>query len=117
MTSKKEIIDFINTTNKTSLTNINTSYSKINKSKAVWWFNIRKDKFKNDVHLLLKSNNTIIWIVLPKGFNLTPFKIREDKNAVDLEISSDRNFKFLHDIKSGGSGFDFSSYVKKSIAF
>jgi hypothetical protein len=31
-----------------------------------------------------------------------PFKVREDKNAVDLEISADKNFKYLQDVKSGG---------------
>lgn len=120
MKTKKEIIDYINTTRGAYLNNTNTSYSKINKSKAVWWFNVRTDKFNSDVHLLLNDDNKVIWIALPKGFvgNLySTFKVREDKDAVDLEISADKHFRYLYDVKSGGTGFDFQPYVKESITF
>jgi hypothetical protein len=118
MKSKKEIIEFINTTKGSHLTNSNTSYSKINKSKEVWWFNVSVSKFAEDVNLLLNTENQVFWIVLPKGFaEGVPFKIREDKNAVDLEISADRSFKYLHDVKSGGTGFDFNPFVKEEMSF
>ena len=48
-------------------------YENINKSKDVWWFNIRKDKFNKDVHLLLNSENKVIWIKLKKGFIINCF--------------------------------------------
>lgn len=118
MKTKKEIIDYINATKRAYLNSSNTSYSKINKSKEVWWFNVRTDKFSSDVHLLLNTENKVIWITLPKGFvgNLySTFKVREDKDAVDLEISADRNFRYLHDVKSGGTGFDFSGFVNGMI--
>lgn len=118
MKTKKEIIDYINATKGSHLNNSNTSYSKINKSKEVWWFNVRTDKFNEDVHLLLNNESEVIWITLLKGFvsNLySVFKVREDKDAVDLEISADKHFRFLHDIKSGGTGFDFSPFVKEKI--
>ena len=118
MKTKKEIIDYINTTKGGSLTSGNTSYSKINKSKDVWWFNVRTNKFNSNVHLLLKTEIQVIWITLPKGFvsNLpSTFKVREDKDAVDLEISADTQFKYLQDVKSGGTGFDFSGFVKAEI--
>jgi hypothetical protein len=57
---------------------------------------------------------------LPKGFvsNLNAnFKIRQDKNAVDLEISADRSFKYLQDIKSGGTYFNFKPFVKEIVDF
>lgn len=114
MKTKKELITYINATKGASLTTSNTSYSKINKSKEVWWFNINLTKFNEDVHLLLNTESKPIWIKLPKGFvdNLeATFKIREDKNAVDLEISANSNFKYLHDVKSGGTGFDFRKFV------
>jgi hypothetical protein len=118
MKSKKEIIDYINQTYKADLNSKNTSYSKINKSKDVWWFNVSVSKFIEDVNLLLNTENQVLWIVLPKGFtNGVPFKIREDKNAVDLEISADKSFKYLQDVKSGGTEFDFSSFVKEAISF
>ena len=120
MKTKKEIIDYINATKGAYLNSSNTSYSKINKSKEVWWFNVRTDKFNSDVHLLLNTESKVIWIKLPKGFvnNLnSTFKIREDKDAVDLEISADRSFKYLHDVKSGGSGFDFTPFVKEKTVY
>jgi hypothetical protein len=92
----------------------------MNKSKEVWWFNVRTNKFNEDVHLLLNDENKVIWITLPKGFVsnlLSTFKIREDKDAVDLEISADRSFKYLQDVKYGGTGFDFSPFVKENIVF
>ncbi|WP_417371981.1 hypothetical protein [Gelidibacter japonicus] len=111
--TKKELIDHINQNHDGGLNISNTSFSSINKSKDVWWFNIPVAKFAHDVHLLLNMTDSAIWIKLPRGFvEGQPFKIREDKNAVDLEISADRNFKYLKDVKSGGSGFDFSKYVK-----
>ena len=115
MATKKEIIDLINSKYGVLLNSSNTSYSSINKSKEVWWFNVKVDKFNAEVHLILNTDNKAIWICLPKGFvkNVAShFKIREDKDAVDLEISSDRNFKFMIDVKSGGTGFDFREYVK-----
>jgi hypothetical protein len=120
MNTKKEIIDYINTTKGAYLNSSNTSYSKINKSKAVWWFNVRTDKFNEDVHLLLNTESKVIWITLPKGFvsNVASyFRIRHDKNAVDLEISADRNYKYLVDVKSGGTGFDFSAFVEENIVY
>ena len=120
MTTKKEIADFINATNETNLNRANTSYSKINKSKEVWWFNVPVHKFTDDVHLLLDTTTFVIWIHLPKNFvyNLsTYFKIRPDRDAVDLEISSDRKYKYLIDVKSGGTEFDFKEFVKEKIVY
>ena len=118
MKSKKEIIDYINQNYKANLSSNNTSYSKVNKSKEVWWFNVSVIKFSEEVNLLLNTENYVFWVVLPKGFAKgVPFKIREDKNVVDLEISADRNFKYLHDVKSGGTGFDFKEFIKEKIPF
>jgi hypothetical protein len=45
------------------------------------------------------------------------FKIREDKNAVDIEISADKNSEYLNDIKSGGNGFNFAPFIKLKIDY
>lgn len=118
--TKSELIQYINKNYGFGLNSGNTSYSNINKSKSVWWFNVPVSKFKEDVHLLLNTQTKAIWVQLPKGFvsNLyNNFKVREDKDAVDLEISADKHFKYLHDVKSGGTGFDFSGFVKEKIQF
>lgn len=115
---KNQIIDYINTNYKSGLNNSNTSYSSINKSKLVWWFTISISKFNNDFHLLLDTNQNVLWLHLPKGFIkqlATSFKIREDRNAVDIEISADKSLKYLKDIKSGGRGFDFTTFLKEKI--
>lgn len=117
---KAQLITLINQNHKTVLNSTNTSFSSINKSKEVWWFNIAVSKFNSDVHLLLSDSDHALWVHLPKGFvkQLSgSFKIRADKNAVDLEISADKSFKYLKDVKSGGSGFDFTSFVKERIDF
>lgn len=115
---KKELMDYINQNYKAGLNSRNTSFSNINKSKEVWWYNVTVTKFTDDVHLLLNTKQYALWIVLSKGFvKGVPFKIREDKNAVDLEISADKNFKYLHDVKSGGTHFNFTTYVKEKIHF
>lgn len=116
---KKEIISHINKNHKGCLNSSNTSYSSINKSKNVWWFNISTSKFKAPVNLLLKIEDGVFWIVLPLGFVDSiekTFKIRQDKDAVDLEINTGTH-NFLCDVKSGGTGFDFSAFVKEEIYF
>lgn len=118
--TKSQLVTQINQLYKGGLNSSNTSYSSINKSKEVWWFNIALPKFNEDVHLLLSTSNYTLWLHLPKGFAKqlgSTFKIREDKNAVDLEISADKNYKYLKDVKSGGTGFDFTAFVKEKIVF
>ncbi|RKS53910.1 hypothetical protein BC962_2177 [Gillisia mitskevichiae] len=115
---KNQLIGFVNHNYNGLLSAANTSFGSINKSKEVWWLNIPVHKFNDDVHLLLNVSNYSIWLCLPKGFAKgVPFKIREDKNAVDLEISADKSIQYLKDVKSGGTGFDFKPYVKEKFKF
>lgn len=83
----------------------------------MWWFNIAVEKFHAPVHLLLQTNTGTFWIVLPAGFVTSlddTFRIRKDKNAVDLEINAgSRNF--LCDVKSGGTGFCFHPYLQEHV--
>ncbi|QYH40005.1 hypothetical protein GYM62_14860 [Algoriphagus sp. NBT04N3] len=118
--TKKQLIDQINTQFKGNLNTDNTCFASINKSKRVWWANIPVSKFADEVHLLLADTDHFLWISLPKGFVrdlASTFRIREDKNAVDLEISADKNTRYLADVKSGGTGFDFRRYVKEEIRY
>lgn len=115
---KKQLINYVNTSFNGNLNNGNTSYSHINKAKAVWWFNICVTRFDEDVHLLLNTTDHSIWITLPKGLASSlsdTFKIREDKNAVDLEIWAYKDKRYLLDVKSGGKVFNFSPFVKETI--
>lgn len=121
MSEKSQVIEYVQSNfGTTSVKNNNTSFSSINKSKQVWWFNVPVQKFEGEVNLLLKGTDEIIWIHLPTNFvnNLaSKFKIREDKNAVDLEISADTSYLYLKDVKSGGTHFDFKPFVKEKFEF
>jgi hypothetical protein len=113
---KESAISYLNHHYQAGINTYNCSFSNINKAKEVWWFNVAVSKFAEDVHLLLNTQEELIWILLPKGFAKgVPFKIREDKNAVDLEISADKKNLYLKDIKSGGTYFDFKPYVIETI--
>ena len=116
--TKNQLISHINNIHNSKLNNSNTFFSNINKSKSVWWFNIKISKFDSDVNLLLNAEEYALWLFLPKGFANqlnAKFNIRADKNAVDLEISSSINSIYLIDIKSNGSKFNFSPFVKEKI--
>jgi len=118
--TKSQLIAQINQSYRAGASNSNTSYASINKSKEVWWLNIPVSKFESDVHVLLSTPQYALWVHLPKDFIkqlAASFKIREDKNAVDLEISSDKKYKYLIDVKSGGSGFDFTTFIKEKIVY
>lgn len=117
MSSKIQLIEYIQSHfGDNTVMSGNTSFASINKSKEVWWLNIPVNKFEEQVNLLLQGEEKVIWIQLPKNFvpNLaSKFKIREDKNAVDLEISTDKSYLYLKDVKSGGTHFDFKPFVKE----
>lgn len=119
--NKKQIIDRVNIQFKGNLNTDNTCYASINKSKKkVGWANIPVSKFVDDVHLLLADKDHFLWISLPKGFVrdlASTFRIRGDKNAVDLEISADLKSRYLVDVKSGGTGFDFRKLVREEIKY
>ncbi|WP_149304906.1 hypothetical protein [Pareuzebyella sediminis] len=120
MNNKKELIEFLNTNRNVGLNSSNTSYSKINVSKEVWWLNIKPHKFRDDVNLLLRTEGKVIWVYLPKGFVKdihAHFRLRQDKGVIDLEISADKKYMYLRDVKSGGTGFDFSKFVKDEIVY
>ncbi len=117
MSTKSQLIEFVQSNfGDRTVRSTNTSFASINKSKEVWWLNIPVGKLEEQVNLLLQGEDKVIWIQLPKNLvaNLaSKFKIREDKNAVDLEISADRSYLYLKDVKSGGTHFDFKPFLKE----
>ena len=119
METKTEIIQNINKTYGASLSSANTSFSNINLAKSVWWTNVPLHKFNDTVHLLLKDTREIIWIVLPVGFVndlQEKFRIRRDKDAVDIEVWAEKDERYMIDVKSGGTRFNFKPYIREIIA-
>ena len=93
----------------------NTSFANINASKPVWWININSSKFKSDLYLLLakEGDGGLIWLRI-EGNSFPDvrkvFKVRQDKDCIDLEISS-RPPKYMTDVKSGGTEYDFTKHI------
>lgn len=119
METKSNIIAYINKTYGADLSNSNTSFSSINVAKRVWWTNVPLKKFSEQVNLLFNDTKEVIWIVLPKNFvSSLPdnFRIREDKNAVDIEVWAGNDEQYMKDVKSGGTGFDFKPFIRERIA-
>lgn len=116
MDKTESIITVNNYLGTNTLRNNNTNFSNINIAKDVWWFNIDPNRFKKDLHLILNNPKGFIWIKIPAEKYSSPervFKIRADKNLVDLEISASPGLSYLRDIKSGGTGFYFKPYIVK----
>ncbi len=94
----------------------NTSFAHINLAKEVWWLNISPRKFKSDLHIILvkESDSGLVWLRIKGNSIPTPekvFRVRQDNGLIDLEISS-RPPRYMTDIKSGGTGYDFAEHIE-----
>ena len=99
----------------TALTRYNASFSNINRAKPVWWLNISPKKFSDESHILLAKDRGMIWLKFEANAfpNLeSVFKIRADKNLVDLEIPISGH-QYMRDVKGGGTGYDFKPHIQR----
>ena len=116
--NRREAIVFVNErTGYVVLNGNNSRFSNVNKSNPVWWLNIPPEKFKRELHILLakKNDRGLIWLKIeahtfPDLENV--FKMRRDKGVVDLEISSE-GIRYLCDVKSGGTGYNFRRHIQE----
>lgn len=109
---KAQAIRMLNS--KFRLNSANCNFSKINKAVPLWWLNIRPEKFKNDLYIILDEKVRILLLLIPGGTFYPPedhFYIRKDKNVVDLRISSVKNEFYLQDLISGGTNVKFKPYL------
>ena len=93
----------------------NTSFANINASKGVWWLNVNPNKFNKDLHLLLakKGQDGLIWLTIEANTFPAPervFRTRQDNGLIDIEISTEPS-QYLTDVKSGGTGYNFTRHV------
>ncbi|SMN12481.1 hypothetical protein SPBRAN_1136 [uncultured Candidatus Thioglobus sp.] len=114
--TKQEAIEIVNNhSRESSLNNGNTNIAKINDAKNVWWFNIPPERFLNDLHLLLKKANGLIWLKINANTFIKPqdvFRLRTDVGKIDLEISSNKQNNYMVDIKSGGTNYNFNQHIE-----
>ncbi len=116
MTKQKAIEIVNNHLQEQSLNEENTNISKINDTRDVWWFTIPPERFSNDLHLLLKKTNGLIWLKISAN-TIRPqdvFRLRADVDKIDLEISSDNGLNnYMVDIKkSDGIGYNFKQHIE-----
>lgn len=115
---KQEAIKIVNNhLQNFSLNKDNTHISKINSGdRSVWWLHIPPERFSNNLHLLLKKTDSFLWLKINANTFTNPqdvFRLRADKNKIDLEISSDKKNHYMIDIKSGGKNYDFIPHLEK----
>ena len=110
---KAEAINKINSLiNKKVLNNVNSVFANINKVKPVWWLNIDPDKLYYDLFILLVSSSKLYILHIPPNKIINPTsKFRLKGKALDIEIGSNQGSEFLRDVKSGGTMFNFKSYL------
>lgn len=117
MVTKPEAIQAVNNhLGAKILNNHNTHFANINNVQDVWWFNISPSKFNNDLHLILNQEASFLWLKI-EGYTFGEpeiiFRLRPDTNKIDLEISSNpNNYRYMRDIKSGGTNYNFTPYIE-----
>ena len=94
----------------------NTSFANVNSKKDVWWVNVDPRKFERELHLVLAKDGDsgLIWLRIAPGSIAAPehvFRVRQDNGYVDFEISSDPD-RYMKDVKSGGTEYDFAPHVE-----
>lgn len=116
MTSKRVAIEKVNEhLGYKLLESSNTSFASVNNAKSVWWFDINPQKFQKELHLILALNRGLIWLRIKANTFPIPeekFSYRSDNGYISLEIFCNNTDRYLHDIRSGGTGYDFSSHVE-----
>ena len=93
----------------------NTSFASVNNAKPVWWLDINPKKFQKELHLLLAMDQRLIWLRLKANTFPIPkekFSYRSGNGYISLEISCNNADRYLYDIRSGGTGYDFSPHVE-----
>ncbi|MCY2687568.1 MIT C-terminal domain-containing protein [Salinimicrobium sp. TH3] len=119
---KAQALNFINSRSGVEkLKNRNTTFANISisGSKAAWWMNIKLDNFKKDWNILLVGEDQLFWLQIPAMTFKNPekyFRIWEEKNAVNLVVSCDRQDRYFQDISSGAIGVDFKPFIREKFS-
>ncbi len=101
--------------------NINSLFSNINASKDVWWFDIPLKKLSShtEINLLLYDDktDTIHHLRVPIEYlksNLDKLHVREDKDCISLELSTEE-YMLFKDIRPKSGKLNFSQFLKISV--
>ena len=119
--TKKEVISFLSDKG-LSYENSCLHFSNINKAKPVFWVDIPTSKFDygkcKELTLVLNYLERISLLEIPISFfkeNIDIFYKRTQQNGTDyITLELNKEFK---DIKSQGSNYDFTEFLKASYEF
>ena len=94
----------------------NTSFANVNSGKDVWWVNVNPGKFEHELHIILVKDEDegLIWLRIAPGSISAPedvFRVKKDNGYFDFEISCSPE-RYLKDVKSGGTEYDFTRHVE-----
>lgn len=116
--NKATAIAQINQQGKQKLSNKNTHFANINAAKNIYWFDIPIQKLSSNsyLHLLMydRNENKLYHLEVPCTYlqeNLSSFYIRQDKQAISLELSANIRDRF-QDIRSGGNKLNFKGFLQ-----
>jgi hypothetical protein len=115
--TKREALRIINNQYHLGLNSYNTTFSNINGSVPLWWFEPASEKFKFDFNLVLNNNrnNTLYYFCIPEGEIRNPreiFYVRQDNYLLQLKININ-NYNFTDNY----SGFNFRNYLREVIHY
>lgn len=122
--SKSAAIAKIKQSSGTSLHNSTTHFANLNSSKSVWWFDIPAEKFTagkhNALDILVFSDETneLHHLRVPTAYvreNRERFHVREDKNSLSLELSSELNNRF-QDVRPTSGRMPFAQFLLGTIS-
>jgi hypothetical protein len=115
--TKREALRIINNQRHLGLNSYNTTFSNINRSVPLWWFEPASEKFELDFNLVLNNNrnNTLYYFCIPEGEIRNPreiFYVRQDNYLLQLKININ-NYNFTDNY----SGFNFRNYLREVIHY
>lgn len=95
------------------LSNANCNFAKINAAVPLWWLDIRPERFKKDLYIILDEGEYLILLRIPEGRFDPPqdyFYIRGDNGKVQLTISSVEGNSYLLERK-GDKKINFQPFI------
>ncbi len=96
-----------------------THFANVNARKPVWWFDIPIEKFTSGHYTLIDLllcdglTNQLHHLQVPTEFirnQIDEFKIREDKQVISLELSS-QTYNLFQDVRPGSKRLSFAKFL------
>ncbi|WP_324720506.1 MIT C-terminal domain-containing protein [Salinimicrobium sp. HB62] len=116
---KSQVISYINSkigVDKLKTRNTTFANKSVSGSRVAWWMNIKLENFEKNWNIILVEESEFLYLNIPANTFKNPekyFRVWDEKNAVNLVVSSDRQDGYLKDTSSGGTEVDFKPFIVK----